>query len=341
MLNQLIFILGWSKKNKEMTAIFLLVLSLIVASNLLLFQFFVEESTVDNKGRHYYTYYFDETVILDDIIELLEKLEKDTDVCECLVASNPDKVLPYNDYFVASYLKKNKQDEEERNVALSYGEWNEVDNSYIADAAELPDYSFFEDFQCVGVGSTQIGNKFVDYRITLEDFKNLSFGVDAIDIILFSSDRASADTIVNSLGVKYEVEYQDDFLQSGFDSVRNALVISFFILTISLYSIMAFVEIYLYMQNKDIIAFYRSGATIKDLKRVYSWEMVVAGAVSCGAGFVFANIMCRLMKLRFESLSIPACIITFLIFFAIYLVEINIYIGSTLKHINTLHLEED
>ncbi len=341
MFNRLIFILGWSKNNKEMTVVFLLVLSLIVASNLLIFQFFINESTFDEENRHYYTYYLENSVSLSDVKNLMKDLEASTNLCECLVATNPENVSPYNEYFVAAYLKENEQDKVQRNEALSYGQWNNLENEYIVETAELSNDSYFNDFKCAGVGITQVGSKFVDYKITLADYEKLSFKVDTIDVILFSNNRAIVDKIVDELEVAYEVEYQDTFLQSGFDSVRNALILSVFILIISLYSIIAFVEIYLHMQRKDILVLYRCGATIGDLKLVYVMEMILAGVLSYVVGIAFANILCKLMNLSYNVLSYVTYVITFIVFFIVYFVLVYIYIQVTLKHIDSLRLEEE
>ena len=76
MIRKLKYVLAWTKYNKIMTIVFLMGVSLIVASNLLLAQFFYEQSTDDNGGRHYYDYYFDEGIPVAEAVSALNELKQ-------------------------------------------------------------------------------------------------------------------------------------------------------------------------------------------------------------------------------------------------------------------------
>ncbi len=340
MINKLVFLFRYVIKNKAMSIIYILVLSLIVSSNLLIYQFFVNESTTDYTNRHYYTYHFDEKVNVNYILDLLSDLEKNTDLCEFLVATNPGNVYTYNDYYVASYLKTNTIDEEKRNESMSFGKWTNKDNTFISDSDDLIGVPYFVNFTCNGMGLTHVGNSFSDYRICEKDYLRTFEKADAIDIVLFSENRTIVNNLVDKLGVSYNAEYQDEFLKSGFDSIKNALFISLFLLLVSLYSIISFVEIFLHLQKRDIILFFRCGATVNSICRVYCTEMILVGILSYIIGFLFASFLCIIFNLNFEEISWVTCILVFLIYMILYTFEIIIYIRMTIKQIKLMRLDD-
>ncbi len=77
MLEQFRFILGWIKKNKIMTIVYLSVLVLIITSNMLLTQFFVNECKTDEVGKYYYAFYFDETIDKNKIKRMCTELDEE------------------------------------------------------------------------------------------------------------------------------------------------------------------------------------------------------------------------------------------------------------------------
>lgn len=336
MITRLRFILGWTKLHKVMSFTFLVILSLIVASNILLVQFFYGESTADNQGLHYCTYYFDEEISVDDATSVLDMLCSKVDVYEYMVASKSEEESE-NSYRFAAYIQVNDNEEEKRNNALSYGKWLGSENTYVEDNNELTDASL-AGYECVGEGSIQMGDEYVDYRLTPDDYKKIAGGIDAVEVTTLKKARNIVDSVIDELGVGYDVEYSDLFLESGFESVKYSIIICVCLLLISLYSIIAFVELYLHMQRQDLLVFYRCGATFSTIKNMYFVEMIAAGVVSFMLGTILAQIICKIINLSFDKISMFVILITFVVFIFLYLLETYIYIRSTLKYLKKIDI---
>ncbi len=88
MLEQFHFILGWIKKNKIMTIVYLSVLVLIITSNMLLTQFFVNECKTDEVGKYYYAFYFNETIDKTKIKRMCTELEEELDVEDLMLVTH-------------------------------------------------------------------------------------------------------------------------------------------------------------------------------------------------------------------------------------------------------------
>ena len=87
MLEKIRFVLGWVKYNRSMTFVYITVLSFIACSNLLLMQFFYNESTYDENGTYFYCFYFDKSMKLETAEKILNDLDKSgIDVLEYAVA---------------------------------------------------------------------------------------------------------------------------------------------------------------------------------------------------------------------------------------------------------------
>lgn len=314
-----------------MTMVFILGISLIVASNILLAQFFYEQSIADNEGRHYYAYYLDTGITISEAYEILDVLEKEQDVQEFMIASKGITGESDNDYLVATYLKTNTDDEEMRNQALTYGVWQDKSREYIEDNSELDVPDIFKQFECSGEGTIRIGSKYSDYRISELDFWKLKESVDAIEITVMEKCSKMADTIISNLGIAYESEYEDIFLKSGFESVKYFIIICLVLLLISLYSMIAFVEMFLHMQRQDIVVFYRCGATMQIVRRVYFVEIFIAGLLSFACGGGIAWIIYKTVKLELKGISLVVLGIVFGVYMLVYMLETYIYIRQTLK----------
>ena len=106
MLEKIRFVLGWVKYNRSMTFVYITVLSFIACSNLLLMQFFYNESTYDENGTYFYCFYFDKSMKLETAEKILNDLDKSgIDVLEYAVAVEEVKGYEKADlYAVCSYL---------------------------------------------------------------------------------------------------------------------------------------------------------------------------------------------------------------------------------------------
>ena len=335
MIRKLKYVLAWTKYNKIMTIVFLMGVSLIVASNLLLAQFFYEQSTDDNGGRHYYDYYFDEGIPVAEAVSALNELENKITVSEYLVASGENHENINNDYYVAAYLKTNSMDEQQRNEAMAYGSWQEETGKYVKDNTYLDGSGGLEQFDCSGESSIQIGSTYADYRVTKDDFLSLEDTVDAIEVTITTKNRQVVDSVIDKIGISYESEYTDVFLESGFDSVKYSIVICVILLFISLYSMIAFVELFLHMQRQDVVVFYRCGATMRDIRKMYFFEVGLAGILSFAVGVILAEAICKLANLDFNRISFIVFGIVFGIFLCIYILETYVYIRQTLKFLGS------
>ncbi|MBP3327005.1 MAG: ABC transporter permease [Coprococcus sp.] len=339
MVEQLRFVLGWIRYNKVITIVYMVVLSLIVCSNILLIQFFCEESTENTEGRYYYSFYFDKHIDNNTIEALLLDLSnQDIGLEEFMVASNSDKYVGYDDYYVAAYFLLNEKECNERNEYLSYGKFDGMAKKYIADVgiSELPFND--ENFKCTGEGTIHIGSYFCDYLIAADDYKEYVNRVDAIEVTLYEKNEDAVEAVVSKYIEDFEAEYLEDFLESGFESVKNTIIICIILLLFSLYSALVFIEIMIHMQKADIAVFLRCGAEKRDISRMYIGQVVIAGLISFIVGSLLGNVFLLFADFNFEKITIPAYLITFAIFMFCYIIEALIYIKVTLS--NTISVIE-
>ncbi len=339
MIEKIKFALGWVRYNKVITAVYLVVLSLIVCSNIFLIQFFCDESTENTEGRYYYSFYFDSPVdneVIEDI--LIDLTNQDIGLGEFMVASNPEEYEMFNDYYVSSFLLFSEEENAERNKYLSFGEFDNTQKSYISDIGMSELLFNDENFKCTGEGAIHIGSYFCDYLISAEDYMKYVSSSNAIEVTLYEKNGDIAEDVISKYAEDYEAEYLEEFLESGFESVKNTIIICIILLLFSLYSALVFVEIIIHMQKSDIAVFLRCGAERGDISRMYIGQAVVAGLLSFIAGSILSNLLLQIIDFNFDKISITAYFITFAVFMFSYIIEAFIYVRVTLS--NTISVME-
>lgn len=329
------FALGWVKHNKIMTIVYMLVLSFIVCSDILLIQFYVSQSTYEEGYGYYYAFYFDERLNNDIADELIDRLtDKVSSFQELKVASNINGYQSSNDYAVAAYLVYREENQIERNKYFSYGRFMNEDGTFVTDTIQELDFIQGAEFKKTGEGTVMIGDTWADSLITANDYKKYVDGLDVIEITL--GNNKEKDLIIEEidlLGINYKIVDTDGFLASGLESVKFMMLITVMLLIFSLYASLAFVEIFINMQRKDIAVYYRCGARRKDLNKMYLGVTEVAGILSYIIGALLSYILISLLEFNFDKISLFAYIIGFVVFMMVYSIEAILYVRLTLKYI--------
>ncbi|MCM1399308.1 MAG: hypothetical protein NC225_07500 [Clostridium sp.] len=337
MKDQIKFVLGWAKYNKFIITVFLSVLSLIVCSNILLVQFFYESCVKTKDGKFYYTYYFDESVSIDVVDEMLKDMnDNNVNVLEFLAASNSNGVYGCNEYQISSYLILDAQENEERNQYLSYGKFDDAPQSYISDMGVDDLVLDGLPFECAGEGAIHVGSYFSDYMIGAGDYRNYIHSVDALEITLTEKNGKALEKVIRNYTANYEVEQFEELLESGFESIKGTIVICFLLFLFSLYSALVFVEIIMHMQSLDIAVLRRCGATKPDIRRIYLVQVIGAGAISFVIGAVLCNLLLMVTDFNFHKIEAVTYLITFLTFMLCYIIEALIYIRATLNYTGSM-----
>lgn len=335
MLEQFHFILGWIKKNKIMTIVYLSVLVLIITSNMLLTQFFVNECKTDEVGKYYYAFYFNETIDKTKIKRMCTELEEELDVEDLMLVTKGNGDT-YNDYKYGAFLIQNNKDLDAYNNSLSFGKWDNSRKTYIVDGIGLDIPLEIADYSCVGSGSIQIGEKYADFRLNIDDYYEVVKGIDGIEITLdYKADKKICE-IIQGYTDQYEHIYQDEFLESGYESIKNPAVICFILMALSVFSVITFVEIYLRMQKKEMILFLRFGATIGNIKKLYYIESMLAGVFSYVISGVLAWLLCNLLKLSFDHIDLISLALIFILFMLVYMIETAICVHVSVKNLTKM-----
>ena len=196
MINQLKFVLGWTKYNRFMTGIFVTILSMIVCSSILLIQFFWDQSTYNQDGRYYYCYYFDKNIDNDIAEQILYDLcNAEIEPLEYAVAAKMSEYDTGNEYTFCAYYCIDDNEQTLRNENYDYGLFKNETNTYIADSISTPLLFGECEFDLKGKGAIIIGSCGCDYLINAEDYKKYVDKVDAIEITMTQKNNQIEDVI--------------------------------------------------------------------------------------------------------------------------------------------------
>lgn len=341
MISRLKFVLGWVKYNRLMTAVYILVLSMIVCSTVLLMQFFYEQSTYDQNGKYYYCYYFDEGLDIDAVDAILQDLyEAGINPLECEVASDDSDDEIMNEYKYGAYFVLNENEQQSRNENYSFGAFENERYTCIADSSNTELKLGENLFEIKGEGSVIIGSLFCDFLITETDYREYVNEVDAIEFTL-SNRTNEISTLIDKYNTDYTEEKNTGILESGLKSINGTAVISFLLILISVYSVLSFVEIMINLQKNDIVVFYECGASPNDIKKLYVSEIMTAGMLSFIFGCVLSCILVNTVGFNFKAIYLWVYIAGFLIFEACYYIEASIYIRKTISYVGMILKEEE
>lgn len=336
MLNQLRFVLKWVHYNYKITMIYIIVLSMIVCSSILLMQFFYGESTYIQDGNYYYCYYLNESIEENVVDEILEDLEKnDIFPLEFEVATLLPQYNTYNQYTVAAYYVLDEVEMEKRNESYSYGKFNNIDLTCIGEMEEEPFIINQQKFKFEGSGNVVIGTSCCDYLITKNDYKKYIDTVDVIEITLKQKNN-DLDKIINKYVSNYEEENSTGILDSGFDNVKGTALVSLIYIAVALYATLTFVKVVIDLQKKDIAVFYQCGADIKSIRKLYVVQIVLLGWICFLIGVFLTSMFVHFFEYNFEKINLWVIILSFLVFNFCYFIEAVIYIKIILNKVDII-----
>ncbi|MBE5941501.1 MAG: FtsX-like permease family protein [Lachnospiraceae bacterium] len=339
MINQLKFVIGWTKYNRVMTGIFVTILSMIVCSSILLIQFFWDQSTYDQDGRYYYCYYFDADVGNDIAEQILYDLRSmEIEPLEYAVAAKMSECDTGNEYTFCAYYCIDDNEQILRNENYDYGFFRNETNTYIADNISAP--LDFGEFELKGKGAIIIGSCGCDYLINAKDYKKYVDRVEAIEITLTQKNNKIKD-IISQYETQYTEEKSTGILESGMESIKNTAIVSFVLILVSIYSALSFIEIFIHFQRKDIAVFYQCGANPKGIRRLYLLESMLAGVVSFLLGSFIACILVRLCDFNFSKIRASVYIISFFVYNMCYCMETHISINLILRSVSMISKESE
>ena len=341
MVNQLKFVLGWVKYNKSMTIIYCFILSMIACSSILMMQFYYDQSTHDADDVYYDCFYFTES--LDSAIaeKILDDLgESGIEVLEYEVAANSPDFDTQNEYTFCAYYVFEKEQQKSRNEYYDYGIFENKAGTYIGENADDILKIDGRTFEMAGEGSQIIGSSGCDYLISTEDYKKYVDHVDVIEIALPQKNNHVKE-IISAYSTSYTEEKSTGFLESGFNSIKKTLLASSILILFSLYSALAFVEIMIHLQRKDIAVLYRCGASPKKLCQLYVSEVLLSGVVSFVAGGLLAGILVKVIDFNFDRINGWVYLLGFCVYTLCYYIEATIYVRSTIKHVGIISRESE
>lgn len=341
MKKQLKFVLGWVKYNRLMTIVYVVVLSMIACSSILLMQFFCEQSTYNQEGKYYYCYYFDES-LSDDIAQriLSDIYSMGLKPIEYEVAIKNSEYDTGNEYTFASYYVMDEEEQKVRNSNYSYGGFENEKNTYIADSASASLNLGQCEFEQKGEGAIVIGSCGCDYLITADDYKKYINKVDVVEITLIEKS-SQIDDIIDAYTKQYTEETSTGILESGVESIKSTALVSLILILVSFYSALSFVEILINLQKRDIAVFYQCGASQKIIRKLYVAEVLVAGAFSFFLGSLLAILLVKILDFNFEYVNLWVYILSFLIYHLCYYLESVICIKKTLRYVGIISRESD
>ncbi len=343
MLEKIRFVLGWVKYNRSMTFVYITVLSFIACSNLLLMQFFYNESTYDENGTYFYCFYFDKSMKLETAEKILNDLDKSgIDVLEYAVAVEEVKGYEKADlYAVCSYLVLDEEQNKIRSEYFNSGKFENKANTCVGDQYNQPLVINNITFSLTGEYVPNIGNRGCDYLINASDYKKYISTVDVIEVTLTKRNRDAVVKVINQYDANYSSVFSDGIMESGLKSIRDTVIVSAVLMLVSFYSALAFVEMFVHFQKKDIAVFYRCGAKQKDIQRMYFGEVALAGVISFLIGAILANVVIKIIDFNYNKLNALVYVLAFIFYMVGYLLEAWIYIRVTVKHVSHIFSDTD
>ena len=236
MKNQLKLVSDWVKHNRSMTIIYAIILGMIACLSGVLMLLLSVKDTYSQDGKYYYCYYLDNSIgndvadkILFDLCELgIEPLEYE-------VAAHVPGYHTGNKYTFGAYYVMDYKEQKLRDDNYDGGVFENEKGTYISDRKSSPLKLEKGEFQSKGKGAIVIGSCGCDYLIAGEDYKEYVDKIDAIEVTL-TKKSSQVDDVINAYTKQYKEEKSISVLKSGWEGIKNTVLVSVVLVLISLYS---------------------------------------------------------------------------------------------------------